>query len=189
MSKLVFASGIVRRSLNYLFCRDGGLELISVSDNMVMEVVSALSAVSGREVAGNWMRMVYTESPSPLQSVENITFKKELVFGWTVFVLSRLAKSFEVRTSRWWVPHELASTHFLSRPADCLCSCSDDPGIRCCCSISGLLHSPTCCSEWPIREKYSGHVICSDQYEASTSLTCIIVKLIPLSNLWLQSLW
>ena len=40
-----------------------------------MEVVSALSAVSGREVAGNWMRMVYTESPSPLQSVENIIFK------------------------------------------------------------------------------------------------------------------
>ena len=45
---------------------------MSVSDNMVIEVVSALSAVSGREVAGNWMRMVYTESPSPLQSVKNI---------------------------------------------------------------------------------------------------------------------
>ena len=75
VSKLVFASGIVRGSLNYLFCRDGGRELMSVSDNMVIEVVSALSAVSGREVAGNWMRMVYTESPSPLQSVENIMFK------------------------------------------------------------------------------------------------------------------
>ena len=71
VSKLV----IVRGSLNYLFCRDGGLELMSVSNNIVMEVVSALSAVSGREVAGNWMRMVYTESPSPLQSVENIIFK------------------------------------------------------------------------------------------------------------------
>lgn len=54
----------------YLFCRDGGRELMSVSDNMVMEVVSA--AVSGREVAGNWMRIVYTESASPLQSAKNI---------------------------------------------------------------------------------------------------------------------
>ena len=53
----------------YLFCRDGGRELMSVSDNMVMEVVSA--AVSGREVAGNWMRIVYTESASPLQSAKN----------------------------------------------------------------------------------------------------------------------
>ena len=43
---------------------------MSVSDNMVMEVVSA--AVSGREVAGNWMRIVYTESASPLQSAKNI---------------------------------------------------------------------------------------------------------------------
>ena len=42
---------------------------MSVSDNMVMEVVSA--AVSGREVAGNWMRIVYTESASPLQSAKN----------------------------------------------------------------------------------------------------------------------
>ena len=42
---------------------------MSVSDNMVMEVVSA--AVSGRDVAGNWMRIVYTESASPLQSAKN----------------------------------------------------------------------------------------------------------------------
>ena len=34
---------------------------VSESESMVMEVVSA--AVSGSEVAGNWMRMVYTASP------------------------------------------------------------------------------------------------------------------------------
>ncbi len=50
---------------------------MSVSDNMVMEVVSA--AVSGRDMAGNWIRIVYTESdPSPLQSVSTICRLKYL---------------------------------------------------------------------------------------------------------------
>ena len=43
----------------YLFWREEGRVLeaaVSESESMVMEVVSA--AVSGSEVAGNWMRMV-----------------------------------------------------------------------------------------------------------------------------------
>ena len=51
-------------SCGYLFWREEGRVLeaaVSESESMVMEVVSA--AVSGSEVAGNWMRMVYTASP------------------------------------------------------------------------------------------------------------------------------
>ena len=39
-------------------------------------------------------------------------------------------------------------THFLFRPGDYLCSGSDGPGIRCCCSISAP-RSPTCCPPCP----------------------------------------
>ena len=54
---------------------------MSVSDNMVMEVVSA--AVSGRDMAGNWIRIVYTESEaSPLQSVENIQITRRSILGF-----------------------------------------------------------------------------------------------------------
>ena len=87
--------------------------MISVSDNMVMEVVSA--AVSGRDMAGNWIRIVYTESEaSPLQSVKIMQIKVALIIRFT---------------------------HFLSRPGDYPCSGSDDSGIRY--SISGLL--TCCC--------------------------------------------
>ena len=40
----------------YLGCLAGRSLMVSVSESIVMEVVSA--PVSGREVAGNWIRMV-----------------------------------------------------------------------------------------------------------------------------------
>ena len=54
--------------------------IVSVSDNMVMEVVSA--AVSGNEVAGNWIKIVYTESPLLSEMRINVTTNTILKIGW-----------------------------------------------------------------------------------------------------------
>ena len=56
----------------YLVCLAGRSLRVSVSESMVMEVVSP--AVSGREVAGNCMRMVYTLSALQSASYNKVYF-------------------------------------------------------------------------------------------------------------------